>query len=886
MKLNLLFLQFLIAGIQCAPHPRAQVDTPTTTSSTAKFHAGGNIFPPSVLKHASPTTTAKATIKAKSALPSPSPTPSISIQTSISASATIQIIPSSAATLTPSTTGLLLSNLETSGHATSAPIIAPSLPISIPQTRILVAAAASAVPSPSALLSSPSPNIFQQPISLSPPPSIFPSRADHPVPRLGITPQNSGPLQTNKFYANFFLGSQTAATWTHPYSLSYAPSFNPSTTGSTSPRTYPGISISHLLSSQKVFGPTSSSTSSSSYYINPIGITSLLLSCTELPPSGSRLTTSSQTSLSASINLLSSPSSSTPLISFPLVQGMGFVTALYNSATPILGSGVFFQSLARLPSPAGRSSITKYRISLADGSTWLLYATSPSPLTLTLLSPSLIQGSAPFSGSLQIAKLPASASTSAEAELLHDTAAGAYARSASISGSVNGNSGSYTLTFEKAGLSDPTLLMYALPHHVESFDNATYCAVRGGVVLDTTTKGTATAVLANSWTLLEPSLPSTMGFLPWSPARGSLNPSAISSAAKAVISNIAAVEVSQNMTMQTNLDSMYYSGKALAKFAGIVYTIHDIVGDVALAQAGLDKLKQSFERFSSNKQQFPLVYETAWSGLVSSASYATLNSGADFGNTYYNDHHFHYSYFVYAAALIGYLDPTWLATHKDYINTLVRDYANPSPLDPYFPVSRNFDWYHGHSWAHGLYETFDGKNEESSSEDSLSAYALKMWGHVTGDANMEARGNLQLAVTARSLQNYFLYESDNDVQPANFIGNKVSGILFENKIDHTTYFGGNVEFVQGIHMLPLLPHSTLTRTQRFVTEEWNTYFSNGRADAVVGGWKGILFGNLAIIDAKSSWNFFARGDFDWSWLDGGASRTWYLAMAAGLGGAP
>jgi endo-1,3(4)-beta-glucanase len=157
-----------------------------------------------------------------------------------------------------------------------------------------------------------------------------------------------------------------------------------------------------------------------------------------------------------------------------------------------------------------------------------------------------------------------------------------------------------------------------------------------------------------------------------------------------------------------------------------------------------------------------------------------------------------------------------------------------------------------------------------------------MWGHVTGDANMEARGNLQLAVTARSLQNYFLYESDNDVQPAKFIGNKVSGILFENKIDHTTYFGGNAEFVEGIHMLPLLPHSTLTRTQRFVTEEWNTYFSNGRADAVVGGWKGILFGNLAIIDAKSSWNFFARGDFDWSWLDGGASRTWYLAMAAGM----
>jgi endo-1,3(4)-beta-glucanase len=240
-----------------------------------------------------------------------------------------------------------------------------------------------------------------------------------------------------------------------------------------------------------------------------------------------------------------------------------------------------------------------------------------------------------------------------------------------------------------------------------------------------------------------------------------------------------------------------------------------------------------------------------------------------------------YGYFIYAAAVIGYLDPTWLPANAPYVNTLVRDIANPSPLDNYFPIYRMFDWYHGHSWAHGLYETFDGKDEESSSEDTMSAYALKMWGRTIGDANMEARGNLQLAITARSLQNYFLYDSTNTVAPANFIGNKVSGILFENKIDHTTYFGTNIEYIEGIHMLPLLPSSTLTRTNEFVTEEWNTYFSNGRADSIVGGWKGILYANLAIIDPTTSWNFFAQSGFDPSWLDGGASQTWYLALAAG-----
>ena len=84
-----------------------------------------------------------------------------------------------------------------------------------------------------------------------------------------------------------------------------------------------------------------------------------------------------------------------------------------------------------------------------------------------------------------------------------------------------------------------------------------------------------------------------------------------------------------------------------------------------------------------------------------------------------------------------------------------------------------------------------------------------------------------------------------------------------------------------IHMIPLNPSSTLTRSKTFVTEEWAKYFDNGRVDQVEGGWRGILYANLAIIDPMASWKFFSQSTFDPSWLDGGASRTWYLAYAAG-----
>ena len=157
-----------------------------------------------------------------------------------------------------------------------------------------------------------------------------------------------------------------------------------------------------------------------------------------------------------------------------------------------------------------------------------------------------------------------------------------------------------------------------------------------------------------------------------------------------------------------------------------------------------------------------------------------------------------------------------------------------------------------------------------------------MWGKVSGDVNMEARGNLQLAVQARSLRNYFLLGKDNKVQPDKFLANRVTGILFENKIDHTTYFGANIEYIQGIHMIPLNPSTSYTRPKTFVKEEWEAYFSNGRADKVEGGWRGILYANLAQIDPEAAWKFFSNPKFDAKLLDPGASRTWYLAYSAAM----
>lgn len=368
------------------------------------------------------------------------------------------------------------------------------------------------------------------------------------------------------------------------------------------------------------------------------------------------LTTDSLTAFSANANLVPNGTSS-PVITLPLIQGMGFITAVYHSVTPYIDSSIFFRTITPITSP--KAGITKYQILLEDGNTWLLYATASnrSGLALTATSNTRLQAAGPFEGTIQIAKNPGDV---ASQEQSFDTAAGAYPTATSLSASVNGVVGSYSLSWVKGGNGSP-LLMFALPHHIQSMDTAT-SAGKTTIQLQTTVKGLATGVIGDFWTMLEPDLPTSIAFAPWNATSGSTQ--AFSAAAQQKIIGAGTNELSQDMDAQSNLNSMYYSGKALSKFATAIYAVHDLAGDTNLAEAGLGKLKTAFARFTSNTQQFPLVYESAWGGVVSTASYATGDSGVDFGNTYYNDHHFHWSYFIHAAAIIGYLDPSWIPANK------------------------------------------------------------------------------------------------------------------------------------------------------------------------------------------------------------------------------
>ena len=67
-----------------------------------------------------------------------------------------------------------------------------------------------------------------------------------------------------------------------------------------------------------------------------------------------------------------------------------------------------------------------------------------------------------------------------------------------------------------------------------------------------------------------------------------------------------------------------------------------------------------------------------------------------------------------------------VADNREQILYYVRDIANPSLDDQYFPVARHKDFYLGHSWASGV--SGGTRTQESSSEAKPS---ISTWKNIT-----------------------------------------------------------------------------------------------------------------------------------------------------------
>lgn len=638
---------------------------------------------------------------------------------------------------------------------------------------------------------------------------------------------------------------------------------------------FKGLGISHTDAKQRVYG-TDPNANPVEFFFNPVGICSLMLSAVEFQSSNYEFLVGECRRFSIGLKF---QSNSNGTLKTKLVQGMGFITGIYeNSITPRVASKVGIQSWQSYGQL--NNGLNKNILTLFDQTKWVLYTNAAfqqeSPHSF------ISNQHAGRKVIVQIAKLSSDDTTSS-----YDQVAGTYVVNCSLSGQqLNEDLIQYDFEYQTEGSSALNKsLQWVLPHHYQSATDETLSS-QTNQQLDSTAKGMMHSFISEKFSMVEKLPPKNLTFDPWSETKGLTE---IHHDKRCFIEQVASKEVNEfNVIDESNTDSMYTAGKILDKGAFILYTVAFILKNETLTQIMLNKMKSAFDRFIQNKQLFPLVYDNNWKGIVSTNGLNDGNFYCDFGNCFYNDHHFHYGYHIHAAAIVAmtdnyYGDKSWLNIAKHWVETLIKDVFNTNESDPYYPMYRSFDFFAGHSFANGLFAHGDGKDEESSSEDYHCYYGIKLWSLVTNNQQLNTIVSLVLSIEKRAMGIYMLYTNDNTVMPPNFIGNKVSGILFENKIHHATYFGMNKEYIHGIHMIPLTPMSGYIRSVKFAQEEWNQMALGNLVSNIQGGWKGLLILNSAIFDPTGAWNFFASQQFDQSYLDNGMSRTWSLAYSAGMG---
>ncbi len=243
----------------------------------------------------------------------------------------------------------------------------------------------------------------------------------------------------------------------------------------------------------------------------------------------------------------------------------------------------------------------------------------------------------------------------------------------------------------------------------------------------------------------------------------------------------------------------YFTGKKLYRVAGLL----DIAKQLQLTSEAAtlhSQLKTVLTTWFNPKgyEKSPVrhfYYDQTIRGLV--------GEKAAFGTEQFNDHHFHYGYFINAAATLAQYDPEFLQQYQPMVDLLARDIANIDRSTNRFPYLRYFDGYAGHSWAAGFADFNDGNNQESSSEAVNAWYGLYRWARLTNNGSLSSTAEWLFSLESTSARQYWLNNSQlpEGYQPL------IVSLVWGGKLDYATWFDNKPEAKLGIQLLPISPAS-------------------------------------------------------------------------------
>ncbi|KAL3629527.1 hypothetical protein CASFOL_026749 [Castilleja foliolosa] len=610
----------------------------------------------------------------------------------------------------------------------------------------------------------------------------------------------SNPLPTNSFFQNFVLKNGDQPEYIHPYLIKSSQS-------------------SLSLSYPSLFKNPS--------FIYQVFIPDLTISTLDNHNPNATHTISSFDHLSVTLDF---PSSN---LRFFLVRGSPFLTCNVLSKVS-LSISTIHAILGLTPN----SSCTKYTIKLNNTQTWLLYASSPINLSCDNINKTIT--SSVFSGVIRIAALP---NKNPNSEAVLDRFSSCYP----VSGDANLTKPFHLeYNWEKKGWGD--LLMLAHPLHLRLLSNDdSSVSVLEDFKYDGI-DGELVGVVGNSWILKIDPVSVT-----WHSIKG-VEEESHSEIIQALVKDVDALNSSAIST-----PSSYFYGKLVARAARLAL-IAEEVSYLEVIPTIKKFLKDTIEpwlegTFSANG----FLYDPKWGGIVTKQG--SLDPGADFGFGIYNDHHYHLGYFIYGISVLAKLDPAWGRKYRPQSYAMMADYMNLRRRgDSHYTSLRCFDFWKLHSWAGGLTEFGDGRNQESTSEAVNAYYSAALMGLAYGDSHLVSIGSTILAFEIKAAQTWWHVKKDinnnNSLYPEEFTrDNRVVSVLWANKRDSGLWFAPAdwKECRLGIQLLPLLPISeVLFSDVGFVKAvvEW-TWPALGR-EGVGEGWKGFVYALQGVYDKNGA----------------------------------
>ncbi|KAL1205861.1 Glucan endo-1,3-beta-D-glucosidase [Cardamine amara subsp. amara] len=606
----------------------------------------------------------------------------------------------------------------------------------------------------------------------------------------------STPLPTNSFFQNFTLKNGDQAEYFHPYIIK--------------------PSVSSLSFSY----PTLSHNSA---FIYEAFNADIIISGTDGPDSHSRKThlISSFSDLGVTLDF---PSSN---LRFFLVRGSPFITCSVSG-----NSSITISTIHAVLSLTVNSSSTKYTVKLNNNQTWLIYASSQ--INLTKDGVSSINCGGGFSGIIRIAVLP---SSNPDFESILDRFSCCYP----VSGDAD-----FTKPFaleykwEKRGYGD--LLMLAHPLHlklletddcsIKVLDNFRYSSIDGDLV----------GVVGDSWVLRPDPVSVT-----WHSIKG-VQEDSHEEIISALIKDVNALDSSAPVT-----NSSYFYAKLIARAARLALIAEEVCY-LDVIPAIRNYLKNMIEPWLNGTfEPNGFLYDPKWGGVITKQG--SRDSGADFGFGIYNDHHYHIGYFLYAIAVLAKIDPLWGRRYKPQAYTLMADYmtlGKKGANNSNYPRLRCFDLFKLHSWAGGLTEFADGRNQESTSEAVNAYYSAALLGLAYGDIHLVAVASTVLTLEIHAAKMWWQVKEDDAIYPKDFTAeNRVVGVLWSTKRDSGLWFAPKEwkECLLGIQLLPLLPVSeVLFSDVKYVKQLVNWTFPALAREGVGEGWKGFVYALESIYD--------------------------------------